>query len=186
LHASAVAVEDGAVAFLGDCGSGKSTTAGVLHAHGYAVVADDVTAIQIDQVRPMVQPGYPQLKLWPSVAAALGYSPETLPRLHAQLEKRAFLATRGFQHRPLPLRRIYVLAEGLSQDIERLRPQEALVELVRHSYGIHWLQTTNASSHFLHCARLTKNVTTCRLRRPQSLSALPDLARMVEEDLAHV
>src|SRR5207237_1442435 len=48
LHASAVAVEGRAIAFLGESGQGKSTTAAAFLAHGHTVVADDVLAVRID------------------------------------------------------------------------------------------------------------------------------------------
>lgn len=185
LHASAVTVNGGTVAFLGGSGWGKSTLATALYARGHSVVADDVTAVQVDGGSPTVLPGFPQLKLWPEAAAASGYIPEALPRLHPRLEKRAFCVTRRFSQSPLPLRRIYVLAEGTHQEVEPLRPQEALVELVRHSYTARLLESTGtAASHFLQCARLANRVPICRLKRPRSLAALPDLARLVEEDIA--
>jgi hypothetical protein len=85
---------------------------------------------------------------------------------------------------PLPLRGIYVLAEDTAQEIEPLTPQEALVELLRHSYGTRLLQTIGAPSHFLQCTKIVNNVTICSLRRPRSLSALSDLVQLVEEDSA--
>src|SRR5205085_11497996 len=45
LHASAVAMGQQAVAFLGGSGWGKSTMAGVLHQRGHALVADDFVAV---------------------------------------------------------------------------------------------------------------------------------------------
>jgi Mrp family chromosome partitioning ATPase len=42
LHASAVRVGDGVVAFLGDSGAGKSTLAASLAQRGYTVLADDI------------------------------------------------------------------------------------------------------------------------------------------------
>jgi hypothetical protein len=183
LHASAVALDGGAVAFLGGPGWGKSTLAAALYARGHGILADDVTAVDADAGSPMVFPGFPQLKLWPEAAAALGDAPETLPRIHPMLEKRARPAGRGFPEAPLPLRRIHVLARGPAHEIEPLRPQEALLELVRHSYCARLLQALDARRHFLHCARLANCVPVCRLKGERSLSALPDLAHLVEEDL---
>ena len=184
LHASAVDVAGGAVAFLGKTGWGKSTMAAALHARGCYVVADDVTAVSADEDSTVVFPAFPQLKLWPDAAVAVGDVPDMLPRLSSNLEKRARRTILGFSPGPLPLRCVYVLAFGETQRIETLGPQEALVELVRHSYGAGLLQTVGASSHFLQCASIVNNVTIRRLSRPESLSALSDLAQLVEEDLA--
>ncbi|MFQ5849218.1 MAG: serine kinase [Candidatus Binatia bacterium] len=185
LHASSVAIPGGAVAFLGGKGWGKSTLAAALYSRGWGIAADDVSAVHVGTGCPTVLPGFPQLKLWPDAAVSLGHALETLPRLHSQLGKRAHRVDRGFPQAPLSIRRIYVLARGMAQEIEPLRPQEAFVELVRHSYCVRLLQAGEASSHFLQCASLANNVTIRRLRTHQSLSMLPDLAGLVEEDIAH-
>jgi hypothetical protein len=102
------------------------------------------------------------------------------------LEKRIRRVTDGFLQDPLPLRQVYVLAEGKTQEVEPLRPQEALIELVRHSYLVNVLRPLGeASSHFLQCASLAKNISIYRLKRPRSLRKLSALARMVEENLTH-
>ncbi len=190
LHASAVESAGSAVAFTGGSGWGKSTLAAALHARGCGVVADDLTAIAVSTGCPTVFPGFPQLKLWPEAVVSMGEAPETMRRLHPLFEKRARLAIRGFPHRLLPLRRIYLLAEGPVPTIEPLRPREVLIELVRHWYGSRFgdrlLQADGAAvSHFLQCATLANSVTVHRLRRPRSVRVLPDLARLVENDLAH-
>jgi hypothetical protein len=187
LHASAVVINGGAVAFLGRKGQGKSTMAAALYARNYGVLADDIVACTInDPGRPMVLPGFPQLKLWPEVAAFFGDTPDTLPRLHPQSEKRARPAGRAFPQAPLPLRCMYVLDEGSRRGIETLQPQEVFLELVRHSYAPRFLGTTGATaSHFRWCAKLASSVPILRLRRPRVLSALPDVAQLVEEHLAH-
>jgi hypothetical protein len=183
LHASAVAVDGGAVAFLGGSGWGKSTMAAALHARGYDLVSDDVTAVYLEGDDPMVLPGFPQLKLWPDVAVSLGKALDTLPRLHPQLEKRACRVVNELPHTPLPLSRSYVLDEGTNHTIEPIGKQDALVELIRHSYGVRLLQPVNARLHFLQCANLASKVPVRRLKRLRSLPALSALAQIVEEDL---
>jgi hypothetical protein len=185
LHASAVTVDDGAVAFLGGKGYGKSTTAAAMYTFGHTLVTDDILALQVDDVAlPVVFPGYPQMRLWPEAAESLGDSVETLPRLHPDFEKRARQAARGFSSTPLPLRRIYLLADGESHKIEPLRPQEAFLEVVRHSYAVKLLEATETNSrHFLQAKKLIDSVPVFRLSRPESLTGLPELVRLVKEDL---
>lgn len=190
LHASAVESAGGAVAFTGGSGWGKSTLAAALHARGYGIVADDVTAIAVSTECPTVFPGFPQLKLWPEAVVSLGEAPETMPRLHPLFEKRARGAIRGFSHRLLPLKRIYVLAGGPLPTIELLQPHEAVIELMRHWYGSRFrdglLRADGAAaSHLQQCATLANRVPVHRLRRPPPVRALLDLASLVEDDLAH-
>jgi hypothetical protein len=189
LHASAVEVGGAAVAFMGASGWGKSTSAAVMHSRGHGMVADDITVIDLGPDCPTVFPGFPQLKLWPEAVVFLGETPETLPRLHPLFEKRARRISREFSRRPLPLRCIYVLAGGAALAIEPLHPQEALRELIRHwygsRYGVELLRPVGLSPLFLQCANLANRATVCRLTRPYSLPTLPDIARLVEEHLAH-
>ena len=183
LHASAVAVEGDVIAFLGASGWGKSSIAAALYTRGHGIVADDVTAVDLNSATASVIPALPQLKLSQEVASSLGYDGESLYRLHPLEEKRGFRITHRFAQSPLPLRCIYVLAKDTAHVIEPIRPSEAMVELVRHSYPTRLLQP-GGPSHFRQCARLVKDIPIYRLKRSNSIAALPDLARLVEEHLA--
>jgi hypothetical protein len=190
LHASSVAVNGGAVAFLGEKGWGKSTMAATLYARGHNLMADDVVALDISGTKsPMVLPGFPQLKLWPeAIASSLGDDPETLPQIHPQVEKRARRAADRFLHEALPLRRIYVLCGGPTPTLRALQPQKAILQLISNSYmarfGKQLLQGVGASSHLHQCTSIIKDVPIYRLERPRSLPLLPAIAQLVEEDLS--
>jgi hypothetical protein len=179
-------VDGGAVAFMGGKGEGKSAVAAAFHARGYGVVADDIVALDVGETaKPMMLPGFPQLKLWPEVAAQLGDAPETLARLDPQLEKRARPVARFFPRVSLPLHCVYVLDEGERPEVETLQPQEAFSELMSHSYALRFLGTAGiTASHFSKCARLVSSAPVRRLRRPPSLEMLPAVAQFVEEHLA--
>ena len=126
-------------------------------------MADDLTALRISTGCSTVLPGFPQLKLWPEAAASLGRVPAALSQLHPEFVKRACGARQGFSHRPLPLRRIYLLAEGPGPVTAPLRPQEALIGLMPHWYGFRFgdplLQVGDAAvRHFRQCAALANSV----------------------------
>ncbi len=188
LHASTVAISGRAVAFAGAKKAGKSIMAATLHAQGHELLADDILAVDMRTGNPMALPGFPYLKLWPDSVASLGYAPETLPRLRPELEKRGCRITTGFSQSPVPLKCIYLLNHGPELKIEPLRPSETLIKLMPHWYGarfgINLLQSLGLSTHFLQCAALVNKITICRLERPDNLSTLPDVARLVEEHLA--
>lgn len=188
-HASAVAINGDAVVFLGGKGWGKSTLAATLYAQGHELIADDVVALDIDNLRcPAALPGFPQFKLWPeSAASSLGEDPELLPRLAPGCEKRARSAADRFSRQPLPLRSIYVLSEGPVLEIKPLPPQEAMVELIGNTFVARLdkksLRGASASLHLRQCTRLIGSVPVYRLKRPQSLSLLPSIGQLVEEQL---
>ena len=182
LHAGVVEMGGGAVLFLGGPRWGKSTIAAALYHRGHCLVADDVAAVRTDTAVPLALPGIPQLKLWPDTVAALGEPLDTLARLHPKFEKRSRPTVRGFATNPVRLARIYVLAEGEGHAIEPLSPQEALIELVRHTYAARLLRAMGAAAHFRRCGSLIGRIPIRRLRTCRSLDLLPALVRMVEED----
>jgi hypothetical protein len=189
LHASAVALNGSVVAFLGRKGAGKSTMAAALYARGHHLVADDLVALYVNgSENPMALPGFPQLKLWPEAAAAsLGEDAETLPRLNADYEKRGRTTADRFSPSALPLRRMYLLAQSSDPGIEPLPPQEAIINLIGQSYAARVfgksLRGAAAAATLLQCTHLARRVPFAWLKRRASLEALPEVARMVEQDL---
>jgi hypothetical protein len=187
LHASVVARDGDAVAFLGHNGWGKSTIAAALHAKGYDLVADDVAAIKVDDDGPSVLPGFPQVKLWPAAATLLGERPDQLPQLHPSFDKRGWRAARGFSLEPRRLERCYVIAAGSAAAIERLEPREACVELLAHWYGHRFgdglLEGASAAVHLRQCAALAGRTSIYRLCRSGGSKTLLDLADLVDENL---
>jgi hypothetical protein len=188
LHASTAAISGQAVAFAGAGGMGKSIIAATLHQRGHGLLGDDILAVDVRNGYPVALPGFPYLKLWPDAVASLGCIPEALPRLRPELEKRGYRITTGFSPAPLPLKCIYVLNRGPEPKIEPLCPPEALIELMPHWYGARFgtelLQALGLAAHFLQCTTLVNKTTVCRLERPDSLSSLPDVVRLVEGHLA--
>lgn len=187
LHASCIDINNKGVAFMGGSGWGKSTLATAFHTQGYAVLTDDVMPIQMTSRQPLVFPAYPQFKIWPEAAASLGQDTNSLLPISQNASKLAYKISRGFQQTPLPLQRIYVLAKGSNHEITWLQPQEAFVELVRHTRAISLITDPEfMASHLRLCTELIKNVSFCRFTRKPSLTDLPELVRLVEDDLAQI
>jgi len=183
LHAGAVAMKGGVVGFLGYTGMGKSTVTAALHSQGHALISDDVVAIDMnDPQGPWVYSGFGQLKLFPEVAEALGHNTQWMPLLHPELTKVGHRVAELFGQRPLRLATLYVLADGDEVTIDTLKPQEALVELIRHSYAIRLADLVDPSAHFRQCAALISLVRISRLTRPRDLTQLAVVASLVEQD----
>jgi hypothetical protein len=183
LHASCLNLDSGAVAFLGDSTAGKSFIAAALHSRGHSVVSDDVTVADIDGSVATVYPSFPGLHLMPDAARYFGYSTGEAAGA-AFSEEKVFCRFPGeFAQHGLPLRRLYVLEEGPSVRSERLSRHRAVFELVRHSYWIRLIHDARPASYFLQCARLCETVPVLRLIRPRCAAAMPEVIRVVEENL---
>ncbi len=183
LHASAVNINGGAVAFLGVSGEGKSSTAATFVTHGYNIITDDVAPIDLSSNSLIMHPGFPQVKIGEKIAQALGYDYETLPAVHTFKEKRAILPRQGFSIAPIPLKRIYVLTTDTDFAIAPIRASEAVTELARHSRPT-TLYHSGGAAHFFQCANLVKQQTIYRFSRPKDTNLLSELVKQVEQDLS--
>ncbi|MEA5506359.1 hypothetical protein VB735_25260 [Halotia wernerae UHCC 0503] len=186
LHASCVEIKNHAVAFMGGSGWGKSTLAAAFHSQGYEILTDDVMPVEIITGGVIVLPTYPQFKLCPEAATALGHNIESLSLVSQNSFKLAYKFPRGFQQTPLPLQRIYVLSKGTEHEITSLKPQDAFVELVRHTRAMSLVTEPEfLTSHLRLCTELVRHVNfRCFTRKP-CLTDLPELVKLVENDLAN-
>lgn len=188
LHASAVAIENYAVALAGLTGAGKSSTAAAFARCGFSVLADDIVALMESEDRFLVQPAYPRVNLWPEAAGALfGYN-DVLPRITPTWDKRyVSLGQNGyhFQATPLPLQAIYILSErssGAVPVIERLAAGEALMTLVANTYANHLLHGDMRSQEFNALGRVASHIPVRRVLPVNDPAAIPDLCDTIIAD----
>jgi hypothetical protein len=188
LHGSVVSLRGRGVAFLGGKGFGKSTMAATLYKLGHCLMSDDIVAIRFsDPEGPTVLSGYPQFKLWPDAVASLGDDPAALNQICANYEKLESRAIEQFFQGAVPLERIYLLSVGPKAEIEPLDPQFAFLQLICNTYtsryGNQLLEGSVGAEHLKRWGRIVNQVPIRRLRRPVSLDMLPQVARMVEEEV---
>jgi hypothetical protein len=187
LHASSAVLGGKAVAFLGGSGWGKSTLAAALCARGHRLLSDDIVALHEDPNADfMVLPGFQSLKLWPDSARDLGHDPEGLPRLHGRTEKRLWHVDGLFQPVFQHLRCLYVLSAADQLAVRSIPPAQAVIEIMRHTYGPVLRQKLNAPTHLQQSARLARQLPAFRIERPLRFSALPDLVKLLEDHAANL
>ncbi len=175
LHADAVQVGGAAIAVVGPRGLGKSTTATALVWAGHALVADDVVAVAADGT---VAPGSPWLRVWPDALRAVGVDPEALARVHPEVEKR-WLRAPSAASAPVRLAAIYALARGPELAVEPLSGVEAVVELVRHTYGVEALVGAARGENLRRAAALARSVGVWRVTVPEALGGLGALVELL-------
>jgi len=188
LHASAVAIEDQSVAFVGQTGAGKSTTAAAFARQGYGVISDDIVALVEREGTLYVMPAYPHLCLWPESVRMLYDSPEALPKLMPDWDKRRLIlgedGTR-FESRCLPLGAIYLLSERRPNPapyVEAIRPQNALLALVADTYANKILDREMRAREFAVLSRLATTVPIRRIYPHEDPNRLAELCRVIRKD----
>ncbi len=188
LHASAVAFDDSAVAFVGSEGRGKSTTAAALASRGHAVISDDIVALLEREGSFIVLPAYPYLSLWPESVKML-YGPEKkLPSFSSNYDKRQLLLEENclrFQGRQMPLGAVFLLGERVADPaapfIETLPTGEVLIALVANSYATNLLDKNMRAREFELLGHLVTTVPVWRLRPHEDGSRIGRLCDLIDE-----
>jgi hypothetical protein len=188
-HASAVEVAEGAVAFVAESGRGKSTLAASFAVNGFRFLTDDGLVLEPTADGYEVLPSHPSIRLWAdSEAALIQPGTETAPAV-SYTAKARFLAGEGvrFCDQPRPLRRVYFLGDGSAETVtfERLRPAEALVEWVKHSFLLDIEERPRLASHFDQVARLADLPLHYRLDYPRRFEDLVRIREAIVEHARH-
>lgn len=186
LHASAVKVNNKAIAFIGNKGWGKSTIASAFIAQGYKFITDDVLAINLKDDKPIVYPSFLQLKLCPDAIVSMGEDPETLPRVTSQTAKRQYKPSHNFDANPVPLGSIFLLNKADVLKISQIAAGDSILPLFAHSYGARFgkeLLHLGEAEHFLQCSHLANQVGIYSLQRPSDISLLADTVNLVQQFL---
>ncbi len=190
LHASAVSIDNRCIAFVGEEGAGKSTTAAAFARLGFGVISDDVAALVESPEGFQVMPAYPHLCLWQDSVEMLYGSAEALPRFSTGWEKRRLaLGDQGtrFETRSLPLGAIYLLGDrrpNQAPSIEKVRPQAGLLSLVADTFANKILDREMRAREFTVLGRLVTTVPIRRLHPHSDGSRLEELCAVIREDLA--
>ncbi len=190
LHASAVALDGAAVAFLAPSGAGKSSLAAALVATGGELVTDDVLAVDERGGRPHARAGYPQLRLAPSAAARWAGGRVAAPRRDGD-KCRVPVGDGGwgaFCGAPVPLARLVLPRRGGPAAAVELAPLgrcEALIELVRHSYTPRLTEAAGLQpARLARLARLVAQVPARLLVYPSGYDRLPEVVAALRRELA--
>lgn len=187
LHASAVAVNGRAVAFLSRHGGGKSGLAAAMAQAGFPLLTDDLLVLEEREDRWEARPSYPEMRMWPDEAAHFVGPPESLPLVQADSEKRRVTIGDGgfgsFLDAATPLACLYLASrrpegEGGGVEIQPVSRSEALIELVRHSFSPRLVEAAGLQPARLdRLARLVRAVPVRRLVYPSGFDRLPEVIR---------
>ncbi len=194
LHGSAVDVDGSAVAFLSSSSGGKTGLAAALMRRGHALLTDDVLPLEMRRGTFLGRPGYPQLRMWPDQAAHYLENWQDLEIVHPSYSKRRVpvdaAALGSFCGSPRPLACLYLPerrppeAAGCKVEIVPVRPRDALIELLRHSFSPLIVEAAGWHARRLEFfARLLEHVPVRRLSYPTGFEHLPAVSEAILRDL---
>jgi hypothetical protein len=191
LHASAVTINGGAVAFLSHSGNGKSALAAALIQAGHALLTDDILPLTPGGAGWLVQPGFAAMRMWPDEAEFFLGAYESLPRVHPAISKRRVDIGEGgwgnFCVEPQPLACLFIPERHAPADpsdevtITPVTRRDAVIELVRYSFGARLVQSAGLQPQRMgRFVDLARHVPIYRLSYPSGFAHLARVAAAVE------
>lgn len=194
LHATVIELAGEAIAFVGDCGYGKSTLAAAFLHSGAKLLTDDLLVLDIRNSAPplvLAHPGFPRIKLFPDSAKVLLKDPAAGKPLLPGSNKLVFpLSERAHTAGPRPLKAIYVLtAQGRTRRCQRvmiwrLPRQRACLSLIANAFNPVISERSRLARQFEWAAKLATAVPVKSLSYPKGLSRLSRVVAAIQADLA--
>lgn len=175
LHAATLHYQGHVVAFLGDRGAGKSTTAAYLTANGFQLLDDDLMVTDITQSPCNVLAGSTRLRLRPSSAEVIGDRFFDLPLAHPYEDKRLLAVDGVTKDVPLHAASLFILKWSDEVIVvKQVSRAEALLALMMNTYiGKLDVIPEQRADSFQRCRQLLEVANVYELKRPRSLNKLP-------------
>jgi len=119
LHASTVFNSDGAYAFAGNSGAGKSSISfSLIETGNFKLVSDDITIINYKNDNITVQPGMPHIKLWADVLEHTKKDISKLKNIRSEIQKYRYPVEDNFSSNPVQLKALFFLSSQHQPEIK--------------------------------------------------------------------
>ncbi len=192
LHSTTVVINGNAVAFAGDCGSGKSTLGASFVQAGHALLTDDLLVVQEEGHGWMAYPGPSRIKLFPAIAKRLlgkGTNGTPMnnftPKLVIPLEQDGKM----FCQDAAPLKALFILTPPMDGPrtngitIRRLSPRRAFVALLKNSFNTVVVEPARLKRQFDLTTRLVCKAPVKSVSFPRRLACLPAVREAILSDV---
>ena len=183
LHASAVELDGGLVAFLAPSGTGKSSLAAAQVMGGARLVTDDILAITISEEGDAIGfPGPPWLRIPEATCDRPGTGGLRFVRQDADGKSLMEPETASVTQGPLAIRGLCLLTVGERISAERIEGTRLLANLrtlIHRPRVAEWLGTEPLI--FRDLATLACRVPAWQVSRPSSGWSLPSMSKLVRE-----
>jgi hypothetical protein len=195
LHASAVSLQDGAIAFLAFNKGGKTSLAASFVQAGDPLLTDDILAVSTSNGQPVGAPGYPQMRVWPEHAEILiGESdrfPTVLPTVTKRLIPLDAVGPGGFCSESRPSRALFVpeREESVSAPVEihSVSRAEAFKIILGNGFIAQIAEASGLiQSRFRSISRVVEQVPMFRLKYPSGVEHLPNVRQAILEHIEQI
>lgn len=189
LHSTVVVKNGQAVAFLGNCGYGKSTLAGGLLQAGFQILTDDMLIIKEKDGEFLAYPGPPRIKLFPEIAKELLGGEVVGTPMNPGTPKLVLpLPTKNVVQTPMALKTFYVLqppdAYTRKVTINQLSRSQAFLEFIQNTFNTILRSSERLTQQFRFASELAANLPVKSLSYPRELARLHKVVDVVLSDIA--
>lgn len=190
LHAGSVLAPQGAVAFVGRSGMGKSTLTASMVRSGFPQLADDFVLLRESESGLIAVPSYPGVRLWADSAQQM-FGSGGGPATRAGGKRRCGVGNRAvpFAEGAAPLARAYLLGLPGADDGDAVRVMpvsagEVFGELVRQCFRLDVSDRGSLRLQFEALGRVAALPIYRRLVFPRRYSALSEVHAAILDDLS--
>jgi hypothetical protein len=194
LHATVAVVNGEAIAFLGNCGYGKSSLGAAFLKAGHLLLTDDLLVIGSSGFReghPLAHPGPARIKLFPQIAARLLGARRAGMPMNPQTSKLVIpLADGEYCGDSVPLKAIYALrppagrSAGRRIAIRALPLRRACIELIANTFNLIITDQARLARQFLWAADLASAIPVKSLSYPRDLAQIGRVVAAIESDVS--
>lgn len=186
LHASAVRVGEGVVAFVGPKGAGKSTTAAALSRNGCDIVTDDMLVVDFTGgAPPLAVMGPALMKIREDALGYLGDLQSKEVKIKEKMfKKRVFKFRRSKPYSKKPIKRIYFLKKSYKSGIIDIEKRESLIRIMSNLYNRKIVGIINGELErrkFERCIDLNNTVVSRILNR--KMEGYTEVSKIIENDI---
>lgn len=184
-HGASIVVGGRAVGILGLSGRGKSTLAMEFMCRGFEVLGDDKLVVHLEGGRVNCRPAAPWVNVFPDVYEVVNHPRDRQPGVADRGGKvQIDIRRRPSPESAVPLASLFVLDSRRSGQKPRLATvasEEALIELVRHSFMVRTISALGLESARLpRLAHIVRLVGFRRLSLVEGFAELPTAVRLIE------
>jgi hypothetical protein len=187
LHASAIQVDDRAIAFVAGSGGGKSTMATIMSAAGGRVITDDLLAIDFIDGQPHVRLGSSELRLRKGAdELAEAFESDSQPDRRITADSRQVVEPGLLASDGLRLSAIFVPVpdrESAEVGFDRVSASDALFALLRTPRLFGWLDESVRRTQFELTSLLVKIVPLTVAHIPWGPPFAPEIAPSIVAEL---
>jgi hypothetical protein len=191
VHATTVAIDGAAVAFVGESGYGKSSLGATFIRAGDRLLTDDLLVLSPEGGGFAAHAGPPRIKLFPHIARhALGRAVRGTPIASTTRKLVIPLGDRQAFRPSAPLKAIYILTPPsrtralTGARIRRVSRRHACIALLRNTFNTSVTDPARLSRQLAFAAGVAETVPIKLLAYPRTLRALPIVRAAILADLS--